>query len=161
MMVDEHEKLKIWFAGFYEGEGCMCNDISNNMKYRVSISQNDKTPLEIGQKLWGGSIRERIRKSIASSKICKGYEWVMYHKEASKFIDDIFPYMIIPYKIDQVKKAKIRSKEGIKRRFKCHHCDEDYANPSGRRRHEKSKHPGISAESSPTPCDTIELREHP
>ncbi len=146
-----------WFAGFYEGEGCISNDISNNMKYRVSISQNDKTPLEAGKKIWGGSIRERIRKSPVSSKICKGYEWVMYHKEATKFIQDISPFMKIPYKIEQIKLAKLRSQEGITRKFKCHFCEEEYASPSGRRRHEKSKHTDISGVSR----NTIELREHP
>lgn len=130
----------IWFAGFYEGEGSISNDISNNMKFRVSISQNDKTPLEIGQNLWGGSIRQRTRKSPASNKICKGYEWIMYNKEASKFINDIEPYMKIPYKINQIKIAKEKQKIGITRRFKCHYCDFDYANPSARRRHEKLEH---------------------
>jgi len=100
------EEDKIWFAGFYEGEGSITNDISNNMRFRVNISQNDKTPLEIGQKIWGGSIRKRIRKSPASDKICTGHDWILYHKEATKFIDDISPYMRIPYKIDQIKVAR-------------------------------------------------------
>lgn len=130
----------IWFAGFYEGEGSISNDVSNNMKFRVSITQNDKTPLELGQKLWGGSIRERIRKSPASDKICKGYEWVMYHKESLKFINDIEPYMKIPYKINQIKLVKENHQKGITRRFKCHYCELDYANPSARRRHEKTVH---------------------
>lgn len=130
----------IWFAGFYEGEGSISNDISNNMRFRINISQNDKTPLEIGQLIWGGSIRERIRQSPASDKMCRGYEWVLYHKEACKFIDDISPYMKIPYKIEQIRIAKEKYKIGIKRKFKCHHCENEYANPSGRRRHEILKH---------------------
>lgn len=130
----------IWFAGFYEGEGSICNDISNNMKFRIIISQNDKTPLEIGQAIWGGSIRKRIRKSPSSNKICIGHEWILYNKEATKFINDIEPYMKIPYKINQVKIAKQKQENGIKRRFKCHYCDSDYANPSARRRHEKNIH---------------------
>lgn len=130
----------IWFAGFYEGEGSISNDISNNMRFRVNISQNDKTPLELGQKIWGGSIRKRIRKSPVSEKICTGYEWILYHKEASKFVNDIEPYMKIPYKINQIKIAIERQQKGITRRFKCHYCELDYANPSARRRHEKSIH---------------------
>jgi hypothetical protein len=146
-----------WFAGFYEGEGSISNDISNNMRFRVCISQNDRKPLDIGKSIWGGSIRERIRKSPASYKICRGHEWVLYHKEASKFIEDISPYMKIPYKIEQINKVKLKFKQGIKRRFKCKLCELDYASPSGRRRHEKSEHTDISGAS----CDTIELREHP
>ena len=135
----------IWFAGFYEGEGSISNDISNNMRLRVNISQNDKTPLVLGQSIWGGSVRQRIRKSPASDKICTGHEWIMYHKEALKFIDDIFPYMKIPYKINQINEARIKLDKGIERRFKCHFCENDYANPSGRRRHEKSEHSNIQA----------------
>jgi hypothetical protein len=67
-------------------------------------------------------------------------------------------YMIIPYKIKQVDQAI----EKVTRRFKCPHCENDYASPSGRRRHVKSEHsesenPDISQETG----DTIKLREHP
>ena len=149
----------IWFAGFYEGEGCICNDMSNNMRFRVSISQNDRTPLDIGQKRWGGSIRERTRISL-KGKICHGHEWVLYHHDAKKFINDIRPYMIIPYKIKQIDDAFVKAKTGIEHRFKCYHCENDYASPSGRRRHILSEHaenPDISRETG----DMIKLREHP
>ena len=43
------ENLVRWFCGFYEGEGSISNDMSNNNKLRLSIAQNDSTPLEIGQ----------------------------------------------------------------------------------------------------------------
>lgn len=137
------DENKIWFAGFYEGEGSISNDISNNMRFRISISQNDRTPLDIGKSIWGGSIRKRIRKSSASDKVCTGFEWVLFHHSAVKFIEDISPYMKIPYKKDQIKTAKEKFQNGISRRFKCHFCDNDYANPSGRRRHEKSEHSNI------------------
>ena len=47
-----HQQIKIWFAGFYEGEGSISNDTNNRNRLRISISQNDKTPLEIGQNIW-------------------------------------------------------------------------------------------------------------
>jgi hypothetical protein len=72
----DQQQLKIWFAGFYEGEGCISNDIHNRNRLKISIAQNDRTPLDIGQKIWGGYVRERIRKSSASDKICKG----QFHK---------------------------------------------------------------------------------
>jgi hypothetical protein len=134
------EQLKIWFAGFYEGEGSISNDISNNNKLRLSISQNDPYPLEKAKEIWGGSVKQRIRKSPASDKICTGYEWRISHHQSLKFIDDIKPYMIIPYKITQLENVIKKSLEGITRRFKCNYCEEDYASPSGRRRHEKSVH---------------------
>ena len=134
------EQHKIWFSGFYEGEGSISNDISNNNKIRLSISQNDPFPLEKAKDIWGGSVRKRIRKSPASDKICIGYEWRISHNESLKFIEDIKPYMIIPYKINQMNTVIEKSLKGLERRFKCNYCEEDYASPSGRRRHEKSNH---------------------
>ena len=130
----------LWFTGFYEGEGSISNDMSNNMRLRVCISQNDRTPLDYGQTIWGGTVRKRIRKSPASDKICTGHEWVLRHHESLKFINDIRPYMKIPYKIKQIDNVMERLSKGIERRFKCPHCDNDYASPSGRRRHVLATH---------------------
>lgn len=136
----DQQHLTIWFAGFYEGEGCICNDISNRNRITVSISQNDKTPLVLGQQIWGGSIRERIRKSPASDKICKGYEWKMNHFTSLKFIDDIKPYMLIPYKINQIELSIEKSKAVWNKRFKCSFCDKTFSDNPNRRRHEKNQH---------------------
>ena len=135
-----NEQLKIWFAGFYEGEGSISNDISNNNKLKLCISQNDSTPLYKGMEIWGGTIRKRVRKSPASDKICTGYEWRLTHHDSIKFLEDIKPFMIIPYKINQVKIAEEKAVQGLDRRFQCHYCENTYASPSGRRRHEKKSH---------------------
>ena len=108
----DQQQLKIWFAGFYEGEGSISNDKSNNNRLRLSISQNDRTPLDKALKIWGGSILKRVRKSPASDKICTGYEWRIGHEATFIFIKDIKKYMIIPYKINQVENAVKKSKEG-------------------------------------------------
>lgn len=138
--MDQQLVFKIWFAGFYEGEGSISNDKSNNNRLRVSVSQNDILPLKKASEIWGGKVRERVRKSPASDKICIGYEWQISHVQSIKFIDDIKPYMIIPYKIQQVEKAFEKFKEGFKATFPCHFCAKSYANVSGRRRHEKTEH---------------------
>ena len=44
---------KIWFCGFYEGEGSISNDKYNYNRVRISVSQNDITPLELGKSIWG------------------------------------------------------------------------------------------------------------
>jgi hypothetical protein len=134
------ENFKIWMAGFYEGEGTIANDISNNNKLRMSVAQNDPSPLYMAQKVWGGSVRQRIRKSPASDKICIGYEWRICHNESKKFIEDIRQYMLVPYKIQQLENAIKISETKLDRRFKCKFCEETYASPSGRRRHEKQFH---------------------
>jgi hypothetical protein len=151
-MVKEYKKENIiqWFCGFYEGEGWICSDKGNCNRLRLGIAQNDKTPLEIGQNIWGGSIKKRIRKSPASGKICTGYEWVLSHCQSLEFIKDIKPYMLIPQKIQQMEREIKNFEEGERKRYACKHCDSDFANPSARRRHEKNFHsqPNASEEKS-------------
>lgn len=145
----EHTKENLirWFCGFYEGEGSVSNDKGNNNRIRLSIAQNDKTPLEIATKLWGGHIAKRVRKSPASDKICLGYEWRCGHKQAMTFIKDIKPFMLIPYKINQINTVLERVKQGSDMRYPCTKCDHDFASPSGRRRHFKTFHENTDASS--------------
>jgi len=131
---------KAWFAGFYEGEGTICNDKHNGYRLRLSISQNDPEPLKIGQKIWGGKIYKRVRKSPTSSKICTCHEWRLGHGESLKFIEDIRSYMIIPRKICQMKTAIKGIDTPREAVFKCHFCDQVYKYPSNRRRHERKEH---------------------
>jgi hypothetical protein len=136
----DQQQLKIWFAGFYEGEGSISNDTSNRNRLKIAIAQNDRTPLDIGQQIWGGYIRERVRKSPASDKICKGHEWQLNHNQSIKFIEDIKDFMIIPYKIQQIKICQEKLNEEWNKKFKCSFCDFEFADLSGRRRHEKINH---------------------
>lgn len=136
----DQQTFIIWFAGFYEGEGTVCNDKHNNNRLRTHVSQNDPTPLLKARELWGGTIVKRTRKSPASDKICVGYEWRLSHNDTLKFIDDIYPFMIIPYKISQVDEALELMEIGSNENYPCHFCNKVYANPAGRRRHEKKEH---------------------
>jgi len=136
----EQQQLKIWFAGFYEGEGSISNDKTNRNRFKITIAQNDRTPLDIGQTIWGGYVRERIRKSPASDKICKGHEWQLNHNQSIKFLEDIKPFMIIPYKIEQIKICEEQLNQEWNKRFKCSFCELDFSDLSGRRRHEKNNH---------------------
>ena len=105
----------------------------------MSVAQNDRTPLDIGKIYWGGHIRQRTR-ITGTGKTSIGHEWVLYHGEAKIFIADIKPYMKIPYKINQIKKCEETMKTVFDRKFTCHYCTKEYANPSARRRHEKQIH---------------------
>ena len=128
----------IWFCGFYEGEGCVSNDKSNNNRLKLSIAQNDRTPLDLGQTIWGGAVRERTRES--KNKTCFGHEWSLNHCQAIKFIEDIKPFMKIPYKIEQIKTALKNVENGYKGEYKCKFCDNIYTISANRRRHELQKH---------------------
>lgn len=138
--MDQQLIFKIWMAGFYEGEGSVSNDKSNSNRIRLSISQNDPTPLFKAKEIWNGNVRKRVRNSPASDKICTTYEWRIGHKDSLKFLDDIKPYLIIPYKINQIENCIYISKQQFEEKFKCNFCDLEYASPSGRRRHEKKEH---------------------
>lgn len=138
--MDQQLIFKIWFAGFYEGEGSISNDKSNNNRLCISVSQNDNTPLVKAKEIWGGNIRARTRVSPVSNKICYGNEWRISHNDSLKFINDIKPFMIIPYKINQIETALKLFREGSNKSYKCNFCTKIYANPSGRRRHEKKEH---------------------
>ena len=142
------EAVVQWFCGFYEGEGWVCSDKGNNNRLRLGIAQNDKTPLDIGLSLWGGTIKKRVRKSPASDKICTGYEWNLPHAKALIFLKDIEPYMLIPVKKEQVNKALELFANGDKCTYKCAMCDNMYANPSARSRHVKHKHQHPDASSA-------------
>ena len=87
-------------------------------------------------KKYGEVVTKRTRVSN-KGKICNGNTWRLCHNDALKFIDDIEPYLQIPYKINQIEKAKEKVKLGLNRRFDCKYCNKDFASPSGRRRHEK------------------------
>lgn len=131
---------KAYFAGFYEGEGTIANDKSNGNRLRLSIYQNDPTPLYLAQTFWGGKVYSRTRKSPASDKICTCHEWRLNHNDTLLFLDDIRPFMIIPYKIGQVEKALETAEGPSYEEYKCNFCDKIYANSAGRRRHEKKEH---------------------
>ena len=134
-----------WFCGFYEGEGWVSNDIGNNNRLRLGIAQNDRTPLDIAMSLWGGIIKKRVRKSPVSEKICTGYEWVLPHVQSLTFIADIRPFMLIPQKIQQFERVLHQFNHGEKISYKCHSCDNIYANPAARRRHYKQIHQNTDA----------------
>ena len=88
----------IWFCGFYEGEGCVSNDKSNNNKIKLSISQNDRSPLDLGRSIWGGNIRERTRvssknKIIILSRLILSSKYVqecIEKKKLNNFFEKIF-----------------------------------------------------------------------
>jgi len=144
-------ELIIWFCGFYEGEGSISNDKSNNNRLRLCISQNDKTPLDIGKGIWGGSVRERIRES--KNKTCYGNEWSLNHCQALEFLEDIKPYMKIPYKIEQMKTAIQNFEKGYKGEYKCNFCDNIYTIAANRRRHELQAHVNKDQKFTCKTCD--------
>lgn len=142
----DKEQLKIWFAGFYEGEGTVSVSKTENHSIRISIYQNDSTPLYIGKDIWGGSVLTRTRKSPYSNKICTNNELRLNSKYALQFIKDIKPYMLIPYKIEQLEKAIKRYIEPLPYNFECKICKKIYKNKSNLYRHNKLFHKPVASQ---------------
>jgi hypothetical protein len=113
------------------GSGSIINDKSNNERIRLSISQNDITPLLLAKKIWGDSVRERNRISL-NGKMCNGNEWTISQNFALKFIEDIKSFMIIPYKINQINVTLEKMNKGNNIKYKCNFCDSIYSAPAGR-----------------------------
>ncbi len=82
--------LKSYFAGFFDKSGSICDLKNRGPNYlKITITCSDIRPLEIGQKIWGGS--------ITSSKVGKktiNY-WVLVANQAKKFLNDIKEYSIV------------------------------------------------------------------
>jgi len=93
---------KIWFAGFYEAEGNIYNT-------RITLYQNDPTPLKYAEKIWGGKLTKRTRQSpailntgVRSKKICICYNLRLPKNESQKFLNDIIKYLQVPRKINNI-----------------------------------------------------------
>ncbi len=138
--INVSEVTKAWFAGFYEGEGSIYANDRNNYRIRLSICQNDSSPLYEGQSYWGGNIYKRVRKSPASDKICTCHYWNLNHTSSMKFIEDIKPYMRIPYKIEQMDNALNCFKTLQNSKFYCKFCNNEFSNLPSKSRHEKQQH---------------------
>jgi len=133
------DELNKYFAGFYEGDGWAVTDKSNNNCLIVGIDQQTIEPLNLAKNKWGGTIIERIRKSPASEKMCTIFTWRIMRDKAIKFIDDIKPNMLIPYKINQIKNV-IENIGNRDTEYKCKHCEATFNAASNRRRHEREYH---------------------
>ncbi len=147
-------ELNIYFAGFYEGDGYVSNDITANNSLLVGMDQQTKEPFDLVVEKWGGKITERLRKSPASDKMCTTFSWVAKRKLAEEFIYSIEPYMLIPYKINQIKSALSKMGQKTGNRYNCSHCNQTFSSPANRRRHEKDKHLNTNGHKC-TKCDKV------
>lgn len=80
-----------YFAGFFDGEGCIT--ISTGGKVQVSITQKDKTPLEIAKTIYGGTI------GLKDRKFTHIFCWRLSSaKDIYSFLNFIYPHSIVKKK---------------------------------------------------------------
>lgn len=82
-----------YFAGFFDGEGCVRLKRSGNYIYSVVIVVNTNLEVLIDFKeKFGGNIQPRKRKVSYHKKI---YAWEIYSKASVPFLEAILPYLIV------------------------------------------------------------------
>ena len=80
-----------YFAGFFDGEGCVA---IYTKKYVVSLTNTDIRPLVMAQGLWGGSVscQKKEGRKFAVQDL---WRWQIYGAESKKFLEDIYPFTIL------------------------------------------------------------------
>lgn len=85
-MPDKNQLELAYFAGFFDGEGCVAIYKAKNV---VVIANTDVRPLQRAQELWGGHLdcQERGEKGIQDL-----WRWQLYGHNSREFLEDILPF---------------------------------------------------------------------
>lgn len=96
--VDVDENKLAYFAGLFDGEGCVNvtevkprpGKYAPTFQTLAQVSMTDRKPLDFLVNSFGGSIRLSNKKEARPI-----YVWRVYHKTAKKFLEAIVPYLIV------------------------------------------------------------------
>src|SRR3990167_5349352 len=101
-MIEINRELCSYFAGFFDGEGCIASSfytVSNRrdgykrVKIGICISNTDIRPLELIQLCFGGNITKTKNKFNTNMQL---FRWNLYNKQdILKFLNNIFPFSIV------------------------------------------------------------------
>jgi LAGLIDADG endonuclease len=93
MTQDIPETTVAYIAGFFDGEGSVGleHHKSGHIRLRVSISHNDRRPLDLIQKLYGGRIAIRHKRKAG----VEYWQLNIYTAAAGRFFSAIAPYCIV------------------------------------------------------------------
>lgn len=81
-----------WAAGFFDGEGCILGKrTKDGAELVVTVTQNDRRPLELLMGWFGGSIEHEISKKFVYDR----YRWVITRRKARLFLQAIAPYLVV------------------------------------------------------------------
>lgn len=111
------ETLKSYFAGIVDGEGCVeirccksynCPDKHKRYYTRISVSNKHYKVLKLLKDSYGGHLIYFKKRNI--------YTWAISTKQSEKFLNEIYPYLII--KKNEAKIIKQFSKIKIEKELK-------------------------------------------
>ena len=95
-MADIPETQKAYFAGFFDGEGCVA---IYRKKYVASLSNTDLRPLLAAQNIWGGHIAF-VSSASRPAAVRDMWRWQIYGQNSAAFLEDIRPFTSV--KSDQI-----------------------------------------------------------
>lgn len=84
-------KDALYFAGFFDGEGCVA---VYPRKYVVSLTNTDIRPLARAQELWGGHISSQSAESRRGA-VQDLLRWQIYGQHSRAFVEEIRPYVLV------------------------------------------------------------------
>lgn len=87
-MADSNELELAYFAGFFDGEGCVG---AYPRRYVVSLTNTDPRPLIRARELWGGFISKQTKESRQFA-IQDLWRWQIYGHKSRPFLEAIRPY---------------------------------------------------------------------
>lgn len=96
--VDVSENHLAYFAGLFDGEGCI-NVVevkpkpgrhSPTFQTLAQVSMTDRRALDLLLNAFGGRIRQSTEKGSRPIRV-----WRMYHKSAKRFLEAVLPYLIV------------------------------------------------------------------
>jgi hypothetical protein len=93
-----NEKVLAYFAGLFDGEGCINvtevkprpGRCSPTFQTLAQVSMTDRRSLDLLMDSFGGSIRLASKKGARPIWI-----WRVYHKTAKQFLEAILPYLVV------------------------------------------------------------------
>ena len=91
-----HEKALAYFAGLFDGEGCInVTDVKPKLARRsfqtlAQVSMTDRRSLYLLMDSFGGSVRLTNKEGAQPILVCR-----VYHKTAKLFLEAILPYLIV------------------------------------------------------------------
>ena len=101
-MADTKEAEVAYFAGFFDGEGCVA---AYRRKYVVSLTNCDVRPLLRARELWGGFVsRQTIAERPGSVRDI--WRWQIYGQKSRTFLEAIRPFT-------QIKREQIDTYLGV------------------------------------------------
>lgn len=103
----------IWAAGFFDGEGCVSGSFGMNyqndrraLALKVAIAQTVAAPLEIFQRLWGGTVRT---KQSGNPRHKQQWMWCLSGTTAIPFLEDVLPYLRVKREVAELGLALLRT----------------------------------------------------